>query len=78
MDLSSYGAPMIQEMPRDVEVRFIPTRDPFGPLGAKSVSEISVNGAAPAIAIAVHDAAGVWIRDWPITPEKILKALGRF
>jgi putative selenate reductase molybdopterin-binding subunit len=77
-DLSSYGAPMIQELPRDVEVRFIVTEDPFGPFGGKSVSEISVNGAAPAVAIAVHDAAGVWIRDWPITPEKILKALGRF
>ncbi len=76
--LSSYGAPMIQELPEDVQVRFVRTDDPFGPLGAKSVSEISVNGAAPAVAIAVHDAVGVWIRDWPITPEKILKALGRF
>ena len=37
-----------------------------------------MNGAAPAIAAAIHDATGVWIRDWPITPEKILKALGRF
>jgi putative selenate reductase molybdopterin-binding subunit len=76
-DLGSYGAPMIQELPRDVRVRFVTTDDPFGPFGGKSVSEVSVNGAAPAIAIAVHDAAGVWIRDWPITPEKILTALGR-
>lgn len=75
--LADYGAPMIQEMPRDVIVRFIPTRDPFGPFGGKSVAEISVNGAAPAIAIAVHDAVGVWIREWPITPEKILKAMGK-
>jgi putative selenate reductase molybdopterin-binding subunit len=75
--LADYGAPMIQELPREVEVRFIPTDDPFGPFGAKSVAEISVNGAAPAIAIAVHDAAGVWIREWPITPEKILRALGK-
>ena len=76
-DLASYGAPMFQEMPRDVVVRFVETTDPVGPLGAKSVSEISVNAAAPAIASAVHDAIGVWIREWPITPEKILKALGR-
>ena len=75
--LADYGAPMIQELPRDVTVRFIPVHDPFGPFGSKSVAEISVNGAAPAIAIAVHDAAGVWIRDWPITPEKILRALGK-
>jgi putative selenate reductase molybdopterin-binding subunit len=54
----------------------IDTNDPFGPFGAKSVSEISVNGAAPAIANAIHDAVGVWIRDWPFSPEKILRALG--
>ncbi len=76
--LAAYGAPMIQELPRDVQARFIVTKDPFGPFGGKSISEISMNGAAPAVAIAVHDAVGVWIRDWPITPEKILKALGRF
>lgn len=76
--LSDYGTPMIQELPRDVMVRLIQTDDPFGPFGGKSVAEISVNGAAPALAIAVHDAVGVWVRDWPITPEKILKQLGRF
>lgn len=76
--LSDYGAPMIQELPRDVRVRLVQTDDPFGPFGGKSVAEISVNGAAPALAIAVHDAVGVWVRDWPLTPEKILKQLGRF
>jgi putative selenate reductase molybdopterin-binding subunit len=76
--LAAYGAPMIQELPRDVRVRLIQTDDPFGPFGGKSVAEISVNGAAPALAAAIHDAAGVWVRDWPLTPEKILKQLGRF
>ncbi len=76
--LADYGAPMIQELPRDVRVRLIQTDDAFGPFGGKSVAEISVNGAAPALAIAIHDAVGVWIRDWPLTPEKILSALGRF
>ena len=76
--LAAYGAPMIQELPRDLRARLVQTDDPFGPFGGKSVAEISVNGAAPAIAAAIHDAAGVWIRDWPFTPEKILKALGRF
>ncbi len=76
--LAGYGAPMIQELPRDVQVRFVGTKDPFGPFGGKSVSEISVNGAAPAIAAAIHDALGIWVRDWPFTPEKILRNLGRF
>jgi putative selenate reductase molybdopterin-binding subunit len=76
--LAGYGVPMIQELPRDFRVRMIQTDDRFGPFGGKSVAEISVNGAAPALAIALHDAVGIWIRDWPMTPEKILSALGRF
>jgi len=76
--LADYAAPMIQELPREVEVIFVPSDDPFGPFGGKSVAEISVNGAAPAIACAIHDAIGVWMRQWPFTPEKILRALRRF
>ena len=52
--------------------------DDYGPFGAKSISEIACNGAAPAIAMAIADATGVWVRSWPITGEKILKALGKF
>jgi putative selenate reductase molybdopterin-binding subunit len=76
--LGDYGAPSIQELPRDVEAKLIVTDDPYGPFGGKSIAEISVNGAAPAIAAAIHDATGAWIRDWPITGEKILRQLGRF
>lgn len=76
--LSGYGAPGVGDLPGDFRVTLLPAGDPYGPYGGKSVSEVSCNGAAPAVAAAVHDAVGVWIRDWPITPEKILRALGRF
>ncbi len=76
-DLESYGAPMIGDIPGDFRVKLIETTDPFGPFGSKSVSEIAMNGAAPAIANAIHDAVGVWMRELPITPEKILRALGK-
>jgi putative selenate reductase molybdopterin-binding subunit len=36
-----------------------------------------VNGAAPAIATAIHDACGVWLRKWHFTPEQILRELGK-
>ena len=75
--LGEYGVPMIQELPEDVQVRLIHTDDPYGPFGGKSVAEISVNGAAPALAIAIHDAAGIWIRSWPFTAEKILRETGK-
>ena len=76
-DLRSYGVPMIGDIPHEFEAVLIDTNDPFGPFGAKSVSEISVNGAAPAIANAIHDAVGIWLRDWPFSPERVLRALGK-
>jgi len=47
-----------------------------GPFGAKSAGEVPTNGMAPAIANAIYDALGIRIRSLPITPEKILHALG--
>ncbi|MFW5878703.1 MAG: molybdopterin cofactor-binding domain-containing protein, partial [Myxococcota bacterium] len=76
-NLLDYRVPMIGDVPEDFQVRLVDTDDPFGPYGSKSVSEIACNGAAPAIAAAIHDAVGVWIRSWPFKPEKILEALGR-
>ncbi|WP_263079022.1 molybdopterin-dependent oxidoreductase Mo/Fe-S-binding subunit [Endozoicomonas sp. Mp262] len=74
-NFADYGAPMVGDLPEEFLATLVPSNDPVGPFGAKSVSEISVNAAAPAIASAIHDATGVWIRDWHITPEKMLKAL---
>ena len=76
-NLTDYGAPMIGEAPEDFKSVLIDVNDDFGPFGAKSISEIACNGAAPAIGIAIHDACGVWMRSWPMTPEKLLHELGR-
>jgi putative selenate reductase molybdopterin-binding subunit len=72
-----YKIPSIREVPDDFHVELVPVEDEVGPFGGKSVSEISLNGAAPAIAIAIHDAVGAWVREWPFTPERILRAMGR-
>ena len=77
-DFTTYGVPMIYEQPEDFRSVLVDINDDAGPFGAKSVSEIACNGAAPAIGNAIHDACGVWISTWPMTPEKILRALGRF
>ncbi|MCR4677010.1 MAG: molybdopterin-dependent oxidoreductase Mo/Fe-S-binding subunit [Sphaerochaetaceae bacterium] len=76
-NMTDYGVPMITEAPEDFKSVLIDVNDAYGPFGAKSISEIACNGAAPAIGIAIHDACGIWLRDWPMTPEKILKALGK-
>jgi putative selenate reductase molybdopterin-binding subunit len=75
--LMDYKVPMINDLPEDFRAELVFTDDPFGPFGGKSVGEISTNGASPVIAIAIHDAIGIWIRKWPFTPEKILKAMNK-
>ncbi len=59
----------------EIKTILVPTYEPTGPYGAKSVSEISINGPAPAIANAIHDAVGIRLRSLPFTPEKVLAAL---
>lgn len=55
-----------------LQVEFAPSYEESGPFGAKSIGEIVINTPAPAIAHAVYRATGVWHRELPITPEKIL------
>lgn len=54
---------------------FVETYEESGPFGAKAVAEIPLDGAAPAIANAVYDAVGVRIKDAPLYPEKVWRAL---
>ncbi|MBI4702511.1 MAG: molybdopterin-dependent oxidoreductase Mo/Fe-S-binding subunit [Deltaproteobacteria bacterium] len=70
-----YKIPFIKDHPCRCHAELVPVDDPLGPFGAKSCSEIACNGGAPAIAVAIHDAVGIWLRDWPFTPEKVLAAL---
>ncbi len=62
------------DMP-EIKTHIVETFEPTGPFGAKSVSEIPVDGPAPAVANAVEHACGVRIYDLPITAEKLLNAL---
>ena len=58
-----------------IETILVPTYEPTGPFGAKSVSEICINGPLPVLSNAIFDAIGVRLRDAPFTPEKILRGL---
>ncbi|OYD13648.1 aldehyde oxidase [candidate division WOR-3 bacterium JGI_Cruoil_03_44_89] len=60
----------------EMKVVLIPSHEPSGPFGAKSVGEVCINGPCPAIANAIYDAVGVRIRKTPFTPERVLKAMG--
>lgn len=71
LDYKIFGA---QDMPKLTTI-LVPTEEPLGPYGAKSVSEVPINGPAPAIANAIYNAVGVRIRKLPIRPEDVLRAL---
>ncbi|MBA3036095.1 MAG: molybdopterin-dependent oxidoreductase [Desulfobacterium sp.] len=49
--------------------------DSEGPFGAKEASEGTNVATIPSIANAIYDAVGIRMKDLPITPEKILRAL---
>jgi putative selenate reductase molybdopterin-binding subunit len=59
----------------EIEAMFVQTDEPTGPFGAKSVAELAIDGIAPAVADAIHDATGVWLREVPFTPERVWRAL---
>ncbi len=70
----NYALPRASDLPR-IRPILIEEGDPGGPYGAKSIGELSLIPAAPAIANAIYDAVGVRIYRQPITAEKIFDAL---
>lgn len=75
--LSTYLIPTIWDIPEKVESVILEIPDPNGPWGARGVGELPYLPVAPAIGAAIHDAIGVWIDEFPFTPERVLRALGK-
>ncbi len=73
--LSTYLLPTILDIPGEVDSVIVETPDPNGPWGARGLGEIPFLPLVPAIAAAIHDATGVWIDEFPFTPERVYKAL---
>ena len=59
----------------EIKAILVPSYEKTGPYGAKSVSEICINGALPAIANAIYNAVGVRLREGPFTAEKVWRGL---
>lgn len=69
-----YKIPNTEDIP-EIEVALVESEEPTGPHGAKSVGEIGIDGAIPAISNAVRDATGIILTDSPFTPEKVWRKL---
>ena len=75
--LSTYLIPTIWDIPEKVETVLVEVPDPNGPWGARGLGELPFLTVAPVIGAAIHDATGVWIDEFPFTPERVLRALGK-
>ncbi|MCL5735692.1 MAG: xanthine dehydrogenase family protein molybdopterin-binding subunit [Actinobacteria bacterium] len=74
-DFNTYRLASPLDMP-EVEVVLYEDPAPSGPFGGKGVGMCGVHAVAPAIANAIYHAVDVRITELPMTPEKILEALG--
>ncbi|MBN1356569.1 molybdopterin-dependent oxidoreductase [bacterium] len=74
LDFNTYQLMRFGDVP-DIDVVFVETPDPLGPMGAKGLGEPATLAAAPAILNAVTDAAGIQFNRIPVTPEILLSKL---
>ncbi len=73
-NLHGYLMMTIKDAP-EIFSGLVDSYEPRGPFGAKEIGEGSTLPVLGAVAHAIAHATGVWIKDLPITPEKILRAL---
>ena len=74
-NLIDYKVPAFTDMPRRFEVALMENADGPGPWGAKGMGESGIVAVAPAVANAVARLTGVRIRELPLTPERVWRAL---
>ena len=75
--LSTYLIPTILDIPEKVDSLILEYADKNGPFGARGMAEMPYIPLAPAITAAFHQATGVWVDEFPLTPERVLRALGK-
>lgn len=73
--LGYYKIPSIRDVPLRTEAAFVEGSQHDGPFGAKGVGETGTFALSPAVANAIHDAAGARVFELPLTPERVLDAI---
>ena len=71
-----YKLPTIMDMP-EINQKIVESYDPGSAFGSKEVGEGPTGPVIPAILNALFDAIGVRFTEVPVTPEKVLHALGK-
>jgi CO/xanthine dehydrogenase Mo-binding subunit len=70
-----YRIPTSMDLPGSMESEIVENADGPGPYGSKGMSEGALLCVAPAVAAAVRNAVGVDIRELPLTPERVWRAI---
>lgn len=70
-----YRIPTFNDLPESMKSILVENGDGPGPGGAKGSGEGGLLATSPAIAAAVTQATGVVIRDLPLTPERVWRAI---
>jgi CO/xanthine dehydrogenase Mo-binding subunit len=75
--LSTYLIPTVLDIPDEINSIIMEHPNPIGPWGARGVGEMPYIPLVPAISSAIHAATGVWFDHFPMTPENVLRGLGK-
>jgi len=74
-NLVDYRVPRFTDLPKQFDSALIENGDGPGPYGAKGMGESGIVPVAPAVGNALFNATGVRIRELPLTPERVWRAL---
>ena len=71
-----YRMPVASDLPM-IDTIIVEVPNPQHPFGVRGVGEVGIVPPLPAVANAIHDAVGVRLREAPMSPVKVLKALNQ-
>jgi CO/xanthine dehydrogenase Mo-binding subunit len=69
-----YRCPVASDVP-NIETEIVEVPNPNHPYGVRGVGEVSIIPPLAVISNAIYDAVGVRMRDHPMSPSKVLKAM---
>jgi CO/xanthine dehydrogenase Mo-binding subunit len=76
-NFTTYLIPGVYDIPKQIVPIIVEDPHPQGPFGARGMAEMPMIPYTPAVAAAVFDAIGIWFDEFPLTPERVLRGLGK-
>ena len=72
-----YRIATASDLPKSIQSIIVEVPQADGPWGARGMGEMPYLPLVPAVVDALHDATGVWFDSFPLTPERVLRGLGK-